>query len=321
MSEAILDFPKQFEYKPAVENKRNFVKKNKFIVVGMGGSHLNGDMIQRLYPDFPVVVHQDYGLPNIPAQELKKSLIVCSSYSGNTEEVLSAYKEAQKKDLALAAISIGGKLIGYAKKDGVPYVQMPDTGIQPRSALGFSFMGLLKILGREKELREMSKLAKLLKPKPIEPKGKALAKRMKDRIPIIYSSRKNWTIAWNWKIKLNETGKVPAFYNVFPELNHNEMNGFDVTARSRHLSERFYFLILKDNSDHKKIQKRMKVVEKLYKDRNLGVETLELKGKTSAEKIFNSLILADWIAVYTAQLYGLESEQVPMVEEFKKLIA
>jgi glucose/mannose-6-phosphate isomerase len=89
---------------------------------------------------------------------------------------------------------------------------------------------------------------------------------------------------------------------------------------TKELSNKFYFIILKDNKDNPKIQKRMEVLEKLYKDRNLPVETIELSGKDTWHKIFSSLLLADWTAYYTAIEYGLEPEQVPMVEEFKKLI-
>ncbi|PIZ95607.1 MAG: bifunctional phosphoglucose/phosphomannose isomerase [Candidatus Magasanikbacteria bacterium CG_4_10_14_0_2_um_filter_37_12] len=320
MQDAIKDFPKQFAYKPIIENENNLVRKDKVIVIGMGGSHLAGDMVSRLASEMPVRVYNDYGLPQLPEKELEDSLIICSSYSGNTEEVLSAYDEARRKGLSVVAIAVGEQLIENAKRDGIPYVQIPDTGIQPRSALGFSLMGHLKLLGREDLLTELSFLASLLDSTKIEKDGKALAERMKDCVPVIYCSRKNWTLAWNWKIKLNETGKIPAFYNIFPELNHNEMNGFDVQESTKFLSKNFYFLILKDNNDHPKIKKRMEITEKLYRNKGLAVETIELEGKTDAEKLFSSLILADWTAVYTAELYGLESEQVPMVEEFKGMI-
>ena len=127
-------------------------------------------------------------------------------------------------------------------------------------------------------------------------------------------------LAHNWKIKFNETGKVPAFCNVFPELNHHEMTGFDVQDASRHLSEKFHFVFLKDDDDHPQVQKRMDITAKLYRDRNLPVEILMLQGQSRVEKMFSSLVLADWTAYHTGEGYGLETEQVPMVEEFKGLI-
>jgi glucose/mannose-6-phosphate isomerase len=319
MKNAILNFSKQFEYSPVIEGGK-LKKLKKFTLIGMGGSHLNGDMVLAHKPDFPLIVRRDYGLPKTDERSLRESLIICSSYSGNTEEVLEAFAQARKKGLSIVCIAVGGKLIELAKKYGVPYIQMPDTGIQPRSALGYSFHALLKVLGEEESLITTAKLAKSIDSKKLEKVGKNLAKKLKDKVPVIYSSTPNETLAWNWKIKLNETGKIPAFYNVFPELNHNEMTGFDVQDTSRHLSDKFSFILLRDTKDHKKVQKRMDVLEKLYHDRGLPVTNIGLTGRNFFEKMFNSLVLADWTALYTAELYGLESEQVPMVEEFKKMV-
>jgi len=285
----------------------------------MGGSHLAADLLALWDKSFQITIHSDYGLPALSDKELKESLIILSSYSGNTEETISAYQEAKKKKLSMSIICVGGKLLELAKKDAIPYVLMPTTGIQPRSALGFSIKGLMAIMGMKKGLAEVSKLAKSLHAKKIAKSGADLASRLSGRVPVIYSSFKNKAIAYNWKIKLNETGKIPAFYNVFPELNHNEMNGFDVVEKTKALSEHFYFIFLTDKNDHPKVKTRMKITQKLYQDRGLTTEAIEMKGEVFT-KIFNSLLLADWTSVYTAEHYGLEPEQVPMVEEFKRLI-
>ena len=314
------DFPKQFTFEPQVENAERLPKANGFVVGGMGGSHLAADLAKMISPALPLTIHSDYGLPALPEAALKQSLIIASSYSGNTEEVIDGLKAAKKKKLPIVCIAVGGELIALAKKMNLPYIQMPNTGIQPRSALGFSLRALLKVFGDEKNLRLSKQLAKTLKPDQIEKAGKALAERLKNSVPVIYSSTANRAIAYNWKIKLNETGKIPAFYNVLPELNHNEMNGFDVKPSSRQLSEHLYFLLLSDAADHPRNKKRMNILEQLYRDRGLRVERLALTGKNIFEKIFNSLLLADWTAVASADLYGLESEQVPMIEEFKKLM-
>lgn len=320
MKDAVLAFADQFAYKPKIENAKALKKKKKFIVLGMGGSHLAADLALTYNPSLPLRVHSDYGLPAMSKKELKEHLIIASSYSGNTEEVVEGLKQALKMKLDVAVICVGGKLLALAKKHGLAYVQMPDTGIQPRSALGFSMLGTLKLMGETKAIKEAAALAASLDPKKLEAKGKGLAKKFKDRVPVIYCSNRNKAIAYNWKIKFNETGKIPAFYNVFPELNHNEMTGFDAKPKSKHLSKGFYFLFLKDAKDHRQIQKRMNVIEKLYKKRGLKVDTMDLSGKSSMEKIFTSLVIGDWAAIHTANLYNLESEQVPMVEEFKKLI-
>jgi glucose/mannose-6-phosphate isomerase len=317
MKEFIENFAKQFEYEPAIENKENWYKAKKFLLCGMGGSHLQGDILQMLNPTLDFLVYSDYGLPeNIG----KGRLIIASSYSGNTEETISAFKEAQAQGFPLVVSSVGGKLIELAKEHNVPYVQIPDIGIQPRSALGYTLKALLKLTGEEDLLVEIKKLAQSFSSATFEQEGKELAQKLSLKIPVIYSSRKNEPIAYNWKIKFNESAKIPSFLNVFPELNHNEMTGFDVIGATKELSGKLVILLLKDANDHPRIQKRMEVLLRLYKERGIQVEVKEFVGENLQERIFSSLVLADWTAWYTAKEYGTEPEEVPMIEEFKKRI-
>ena len=175
--------------------------------------------------------------------------------------------------------SIGGKLLEKAAADGIPYIVIPNTGIQPRLSLGFMFKGLLALMKEDSMLRETSTVAELLRPQELEVQGKELAQQMNGRIPVVYSSQGNEAIAYNWKIKFNETGKIPAFYNVFPELNHNEMTGFDSQETTKELSEKFHFILLADSSDTLRNQRRMEIVKNLYKDRGLPVTYILLEGK------------------------------------------
>ena len=319
MYEAIKNFNKQFLYEPEIKNQENFVKKSGLVVIGMGGSALAPLLLKTWKPELDIIIHRDYGLPEFLGDFIDK-LVILSSYSGNTEEVVDAFKKAKAENLNMAIISTGGKLLSLAKENNVPYIELPNTGIQPRLALGLSIKAFLKFMGEEDELKKISALATTLNPSDYENDGKMLAQKIKNHIPVIYSSNNNSSIIYNWKIKLNETGKIPAFHNVFPELNHNEMTGFDIKDSTRELSSKFHFIILKDEKDNPEIFKRMAVLKKLLKDRNLQVEEIELTGKDTWHKIFSSLVLADWTAYYTALEYGLEPEQVPMVEEFKKLI-
>lgn len=319
MHDAIMGFARQFAWKPEVERpvKRTF---KKIVIAGMGGSHLAADLLKSADPTLPLVVHRDYGLPFVLSSERSSTLVIASSYSGNTEETIDAFRDAGNMKVARAAIAIGGTLEALARRARVPYVQMPDTGIQPRSALGFSIKGLCALMGFSSIEAELSLLAKTLKPPVFEGRGKAFAKTLKGSIPLIYASVQNEAIAYNWKIKLNETGKVPAFYNVLPELNHNEMTGFDSTRKNALLSKRFFVIFLGDDHDDPRIQKRMIVLRRLYGAKGLRCAVIPLKGSNRWMKMFSSLVLADWIAYYTALLYGAEPEQVPMVEEFKKLM-
>ena len=320
MDQAIKDFPKQFAWQPKIENASRLKRAKKFVVLGMGGSNLTVGLLKIRDPFLDIITHKDYGLPAIPDAELKSRLIIASSYSGNTEETIDGFLQAVKKGLPLAVVTTGGKLLELAQKHCVPYIKILDTVIQPRMALGFNAMALLSFIQDAKAIREAHALKKLIKPSSYESEGKRIAKRIEGHSPIIYSSAQNYGIAYNWKIKFNETGKIPAFCNALPELNHNEMTGFDVQQSSRGLSENLAFIFLNDASDHPRVQKRMKILDELYRARGLMVKTLELKGKSVFNKIFGSLVLADWAAFHTAQLYGLEAEQVPMVEEFKKLM-
>lgn len=339
MYEAIKNFNRQFSYEPEIKNAENLKSVfSKFVIAGMGGSNLVADLLRIRDPYADIVVHKNYGLPKISEEELNNRLFIASSYSGNTEETVSSLKEAVSRKLSAAVIATGGELIKIAQSYNLPYVQMPSTGIQPRSALGFNIKAVAKIMNREDWLQELSALTNLLNPSEIETQGKTLAKKLQGFIPIIYSSTENTGIAYNWKIKFNETAKTPAFYNVFPELNHNEMTGFDLVRSLAAVSEtidsnggdiledrkklngNFYFLFLKDPADHPAIQKRIDILEKLYRDRGLPVEILPLNGTSVFHKIFSALVLADWTVYYAALEYNLEPEQVPMVEEFKKLI-
>lgn len=321
MYQAIKEFKKQFLYEPEIENEEKLKKYKHYIVCGMGGSHLAADLLKIGSSELPMLVYSSYGLPLLPEEIIKKSLFIAISYSGNTEEVIDAYKQAKKKKIPLVAISIGGELLKMAKADKIPYVKIPDTGIQPRSASGFMLKALLAIMKDKNRLADTEKLSDSLDVDGLEDHGKKLAESLFGRVPVIYSSEANKAVAYNWKIKFNETAKIPAFYNVFPELNHNEMNGFDVKEKTRDLSERFCFILLRDKSDHPQIQKRMQVLKNLYENRKLPVIEIELENSENFfSKIFNSLILADWVSYYSAMLYDSESEAVPMVEELKKLI-
>lgn len=320
----IKNYAKQFEYQPLVENAAKLPsgpkKPKRFIVCGMGGSHLAADLMKAWHPELDIIVWSNYGLPPMHDAELKERLVILSSYSGGTEETIDAFNAAKAKKLRMAVVAARGKLIALAEKNNIAYVQMPDFHSQPRMATGLSLMALLALMGEKSWMAEARQLAIQLHPSREELRGKDLAKRLHGTVPIIYASTRNAAIAYNWKIKFNETGKVPAFQNVVPELNHNEMTGFDTKMKTVSLSYPFHFVFLKDGADNPRIIKRMSVMEKLMKDRGFKVEVIFLQGKTDIHKIFNALILADWTAYHTAKLYSVDPQEVPMVEEFKKLI-
>ena len=316
-SEIIKNFSKQFEWQPEIVRLEanlpsGFLGVKKIVIVGMGGSGLVGGLLKIFKPDLDIIIHRDYGLPALP--DLNERLVILNSYSGNTEEVLDSFGKTLKISLRAAVISTGGKLIELAKSHSIPFIQLPNVGLQPRMALGHQIKALLEIIGDKEGLKQASESANLLNPQDYEDAGKNLAQKLKDFIPVIYSSARNSAVAYAWKVKFNETSKIPAFCNVFPELNHNEMNGFT----NKNLSRNFYFIFLKDDGDNPRIQKRTEATAKLFKEKNLPIEVLELNDKNIFHKIFSSLILADWTSYYLAEEYGVDPEQVAMVEEFKK---
>lgn len=319
MKKAIKDFPKQLKFEPKIENKNNLVLTKKFIVSGMGASHLAADLLKAWNPSFNLIVHHDYGLPAVP-DKLEDYLIVISSYSGETEEAIDGFRTALSKKLSLACVSLGGKLLDLAEKYQKPYIKMPDTGIEPRSALGFSIVSLLKLMNQEKALSEIRKTADSFNMANLEKRGRDLAQRLNNFIPLIYTSTKNESIGYNWKIRFNETGKVPCFSNTFPELNHNEMVGFSREKDTRQLSNKFYFIFLKDKDDHPGIKKRMDILKDIYQEKDLPVEVIELKGKNVWEKLFSSLLLADWAAFYTAKQYQLKPKKTEIITKFKNIL-
>lgn len=317
ITEDLKNFPKQFSWEPKIENEDKLTVAENLVVCGMGGSHLAADLAKIRLPQLPLTIHSNYGFPLWP----KLGLGLISSHSGNTEEALDAFNSARRQNVPVAAITSGGKLLELAKEYGTPFVQTPDSKIQPRFALGYSLMALLKILGQKEALVEASRLAVLLDPSSAQTQGQELTQKLHHKIPVIYASAANAAIAQTWKVKFNETSKIPAFYNVLPELNHNEMNGFETKEKTGPLVDKFHFLFLQDQADHPKILKRMAITKILLERRGFKAEVLPLTGESIFHKIFQSLLIADWASYYLSEFYGTDPEQVPLVEEFKKLIA
>ncbi len=325
MRQIILDFSKQFKIglETAKDVKLSKILKPKNIIIsGMGGSALPGDIFkivndELFLTNLPILINRNYGLPR---EAQKNSLIICVSYSGNTEETISSFNEALKKKIPVLTIASGGKLIELSKKHQIPFAKVP-SGIQPRCALGYQFSALVKILTNLKLIKNLDKelllLEKTLKPANLEKEGKLLAKKLKNKIPLIYSSEKYQYLARIWKIKFNENSKIPAFFNFFPELNHNEMTGIG-ECKLKTLREKFKIIILEDKKDSSRISKRMQNLAKIFQEKAIESIFIEIKGKNIFEKIFSSILIADWTSYWLAIFEGVDPSPVKLVEEFKK---
>lgn len=316
MKQSILDFPKQLLWKPEIENQKN-LPKQKIIIAGMGGSALAGGFLKMLIPQINIRIHRNYGLPY---GTNKDTLVVAISYSGNTEETIDALETARKNKTALAVIATGGRLLHLAKQLRIPYIEIPNIGIQPRMATGFILKALAHLVNEKSLERNLEKTGRSIKPTNLAQRGTELARKLKNSVPIIYSSEANKSIARTLKIKFNETGKIPAFYNVLPELNHNEMTGYDSNQKTRALSKNFAFILLQDKNDAPRIKKRMSVLKKILEQKKLQTLTIPFTSRF-LQSIFETILIGDWAAYYLAKIHGADSENVPLVEKFKKLIA
>ena len=319
MRKVIMDFPKQFSVGlEAAKEVKIFGDFNQLIFCGMGGSALPGVILKMLkvFHGWPVAirVHRSYGLPSWVSP---RALVFTVSFSGNTEELISSYKEAKDKSLSIVGITTGGKLAELCQKDKTPWVKIPEVNIQPRSAAGYQIASIIKVLSHFSIFENLDKYilaaSKNLKPKALEGQGKELAQRIEGKIPVIYASDKYRGLAQIWKINFNENSKSPAFWNYFPELNHNEIVGMT------HTTAPFHVLILRDEKlDHPRILKRMTITARLLKEKGIGVDIIDIEGKDILTKIFSNYILANWASYYLALEYEIDPSPVKTIEEFKK---
>lgn len=319
MEKDIYNFHKQLEESFEIVNESKWKPHCQYIVSGMGGSHLQADILKAFFPELPILIHSDYGLPSLFS---KKAGFVAVSYSGNTEEVLDSLKEAIKKKMPVFVISKGGALIEKAKEEGFPFIKLPENDIQPRLGIGYSFKALLKCFFLEKAEKDCLSLANNILEKRdfLKEKAQKIASLIEEGVPIIYASAQNEILARVFKINFNETTKIPSFYNTLPELNHNEMTGFDIKPINRHLSSNMIFTFLRDKDDHQRVQKRFDVLKEVLEKRDMKIIEIDIEGETKLDKLFSSVILSAWISYYLSFYYKTEPSSVPMVEEFKKLI-
>ncbi len=326
MRKIILNFPGQF--KVGVEAAKNiFLEKGSFltppeniIVCGMGGSGLPGDILVTLRP-LDMFVYKSYRLP---PQASNKSLIVCVSYSGNTEETLSSFQTAINQNLPVISITTGGKLAELSKKHHAPCVILPPPYVPPRLALGEMFAALVQVLANHNLLgkgiiEEVLRVGDSLAPEKLEKQGKKIAEKIFGKIPIIYNSRRLREIGWIWKNSLNETAKILAITNYLPEVNHNEIVGFWKINEMQIENEKLYVIILRDKTgSHPRILKQMKITKELIEKEGIKVGFVDMGGETLLEKIFSSIILGFWTAYWLALEYKIDPTPVKPIEELKR---
>lgn len=288
---------------------------DSIVLAGMGGSGHPGDLLNALHlPTIPLTVHRSYSLPHLYG---KKPLTVISSYSGNTEEALSAYEVARANTQPILVNTAGGQLLEFATRDSVPYSFIDYPGMQPRHTLFASFTGLATALANSNLAKnvqeELKKTADMIDAEVagIEAPAKALADTLKSKTPVFYSSDAMGFAAKNMKIQTNENAKTAAFWNEFPELNHNEMVGMTNPQAA------FHGVFLKTSTDHPQIAVRMDVTKKMYEDWGIPVTEVAVKGNTLLEQISYAVVFGLWTTYHLALNYNTDPVPVKGVEDFK----
>jgi glucose/mannose-6-phosphate isomerase len=299
---------------------------NRIIITGLGGSAIGGDLL-RSYLQYeiklPVFVNRNYFLPAFAEED---TLVIVSSYSGGTEETLSAYNDAKQKNCRIICISSGGELSQMAAQDGY-YVIKISKGYQPRCALAYSFIPLLLLLVKlgfiEEKENEIKQLINHIKEKSLQytliddEKNNAiqLAKHIEGRIPVIYSSTDILDVVnYRWRCQLEENSETLAFGNLLPEMNHNEIVGW---KKNQEILRKFVAVYLKDRDDHPRIQKRMDITREIVKPYVEVELVIESEGNTKLVRIFDLIYLGDWISYYLAILYKANPSEIENINYLK----
>ena len=300
------------------------------VVTGMGGSALAALVIKVLLQSklsIPFDIIRGYDLPGYVNEN---TLVVASSYSGNTEETLSALEQAQAKNAQLTIITSGGKLIDIAKENDIAYVALP-SGVQPRMAMIYNLRGVLQLLeafgvidgALNDEVKNLSgwlesETAKWLPEVPTtENYAKQLAHEAVGKTPIFYGGAVTAPLAYKWKISWNETAKNTAWWNEYSEFNHNEFMGW----ASHPIEKPFVIFDILSSFERPRILQRFELTDKLLSGKRPAAKSIHLQGDTLLAQFLWGAILADFASTYTAILNGVDPTPVVLIEKLKQELA
>jgi glucose/mannose-6-phosphate isomerase len=298
------------------------------VVAGMGGSAIGarlargalGARLQR-----PLAVADAYALPAWAGPE---TLVLCSSYSGTTEEVLAAYQDATERGATRLVATTGGPLAERARADGVPVVPLPG-GFQPRAAVGYSLVAALEaaaLCGAAPSIRDEIEAAATLVERlaaewgpdgPEDGDAKALARQLHGTVPIVVGAELAASAAYRWKCQLNENSKLPAWHAELPEADHNEVVGWPA---ARELG-RFACVLLEDPQAHPRNVLRADITHGLAAEGFATVARVSARGETRLERLLSLVLLGDLVSVYLAALRGVDPAGVAVLGELKARMA
>jgi glucose/mannose-6-phosphate isomerase len=319
----LLDFPSQFTQ--ALQfSLRSLDSFNpifdKIVLVGMGGSgiacRIMKDYLASLSLRIPVILHQDQITP-----EYENALVFIVSYSGNTDETIDAYRVLAKRKNTCVVITSGGRLEQVASLYKSPYVKVP-SGIPPRFALGYLVTPILIALSKAKVIPTepllISQIVSSLSKDVYEPFAKDLVEKLEDKIPLIYASQTLGSTAYAWKCLFNETAKSVAFYNVVPEMCHNELEMF--SDNSPFLKGALYAIILKDIADESKVKRKLEAIKDTIKSKQKNAVEVVMRGEHILARLISLVYLGCWVSYYLALLKGVNPHEILTIESFKSRI-
>ena len=291
------------------------------LICGIGGSGIGGTIASKLVSKnskIPVLVNNEYTIPGFVN---KNTLVIISSYSGNTEETLSAMRQALEQNAEIACITSGGEVLELAGKHQLNVIQIPG-GNPPRACLGYSFVQLLYILAKYgivsiDLIKDVNSAIDLIEKNQnnIIQLAEPLANNLFGKIPVIYSSDNYDAVAVRFCQQLNENSKSLCWHNKLPELNHNEIVGW--TEKNDTLGVVFF----KCENDFYRTKKRMEITEDVVKQYAGGVYEIIVKGENPIEKCLYLINLTDWVSVILAEIKNVDSIEINAINALKEKLS
>jgi glucose/mannose-6-phosphate isomerase len=291
------------------------------VVTGLGGSGIGGTMLTQLMESeigVPLVVNKDYRLPAFVGAE---TLVIVSSYSGNTEETLSALKSAIASNAHIVCVCSGGTVAEMAREHNLDLVLIP-SGMPPRSCLGYSFVQLVFILctlrlTSTSPADDLLACADLLEREHagIDAYSTTLASALVDKLPVLYSEARYEGVAVRWRQQINENGKMLCWHHVLPEMNHNELVGWTVKHPDA------VVVMLRNSDDHARTQHRMDFTRGVVEPLCAQVIEVVSKGETHLQRMLYLVHLGDWLSVKLAALRKIDAMEVKVIDRLKSELA
>ena len=325
MKQYVEDFTAHLSKAVTIGNSVNFNTTGKsfenILICGLGGSGIGGTIIAQLLApklNIPVLVNKDY---HIPAFVNEKTLVIASSYSGNTEETLEMLAQAEKKNAEIAVVSSGGKLIEICKEKNYNFIQIPE-GFPPRAAFGLSFPQLFYVLHKygiidasfEQEIQSSIDLLNQ-KEEAIKTEAHTLAQKLLNKIPVIYSAAPFEGVSVRFRQQLNENSKMLCWHHALPEMNHNELVGW--AGGNDNLAVVFF----RNESDYYRTQKRVEINKEIIAKHTPYIFEIYSKGDTDLIRTLYLVHFGDWVSVYLAEMKNIDPVEVNVITYLKGELA